>query len=246
MMGLFNKRILVIEDDKHIFAVIKAMLKPYEDNTLLLKTDGESGLKEALENDYDLILLDIMLPKKDGWEVCKEIKKEKKNLPIIILTAKTEETDKVLGLEIGADDYVTKPFSPRELTARIKAVLRRYERTAEKDRNIIKFDNINLKIDKDTYLVSINGYNIKLAPKEFKLLFYLAANEEQVFTRGQLLENIWGFRNLTETRTIDEHIKRIRKKLSDADIPHQPIKTVWGVGYKFSSRKGNNYDQKNV
>ncbi|MFO7815923.1 MAG: response regulator transcription factor [Halanaerobiales bacterium] len=241
-MDLYNKKILVIEDDEHVFAVIEAMFKPYEDNILVLKQDGERGLEEALNNDYDLVLLDIMLPKKDGWEVCKELKEKKNNLPIIMLTAKSEETDKVLGLEIGADDYVTKPFSPRELIARIKAVLRRFEKTTDGNNEVINFENLKMKIDIGKYLVYVNNQKLSLTPKEFKLLAYLARNEEQVFTREQLLENIWGFKNLSETRTIDEHIKRIRKKLSAADIIYQPIKTVWGVGYKFSSRKEKNND----
>src|SRR6056297_2308805 len=241
-MDLYNKKILVIEDDQHIFAVIKAMFKQYKSNTLILKKDGASGLKEALNNNYDLVLLDIMLPKKDGWEICKEIKSKKEDLPIIILTAKSEEADKVLGLEIGADDYVTKPFSPRELTARIKAVLRRYEKTESKKTDTLYFDSLNMEIDTDSYTVTIDEENVSFTPKEFKLLSFLAQNKEQVFTREQLLENIWGFENLTETRTIDEHIKRIRKKLNNYEINFQPIKTVWGVGYKFSTRKENNND----
>lgn len=241
-MDLYNKKILVIEDDEHIFAVIKAMFKQYENSTLILKKNGEKGLKEALENDYDLVLLDIMLPQKDGWEICKELKEKRNNLPIIMLTAKSEETDKVLGLEIGADDYVTKPFSPRELTARIKAVLRRYEKTVAENKDTLYFNSLNMKIDISSYTVTIDGKDISFTPKEFKLLSYLAQNQEQVFTREQLLENIWGFENLTETRTIDEHIKRIRKKLSDNNINYQPIKTIWGVGYKFSTRKENNND----
>ncbi len=236
-MNLNNKKVLVIEDDEHVFAVIHAMFKPYEDNTLVLKQDGESGLKEALNNDYDLVLLDIMLPKKDGWELCKQLKEKKNNLPIIMLTAKSEETDKVLGLEIGADDYVTKPFSPRELIARIKAVLRRFEKTQGENNKVLNFENLQMKIDSKKFLVYVNNQKISFTPKEFKLLDYLAKNEEQVFTREQLLENIWGFKNLSETRTIDEHIKRIRKKLDSTGISHQPIKTIWGVGYKFSSRK---------
>ena len=240
-MDLYNKKILVIEDDEHVFKVIQAMFKPYEDTTLVLKKDGKSGLKEAINNNYDLVLLDIMLPKKDGWEVCKLLKEKKNNLPIIMLTAKSEETDKVLGLEIGADDYVTKPFSPRELIARIKAVLRRFEKTNSNSKNVLYFENLQMKIDRKKFLAYVNNQKISFTPKEFKLLAYLAKNEEQVFTREQLLENIWGFENLSETRTIDEHIKRIRKKLKTADILHQPIKTVWGVGYKFSSRK----DKKN-
>ena len=236
-MDLYNKKILVIEDDEHIFAVIKAMFKPYKSNKLVLKQNGESGLEDALKNDYDLLLLDIMLPKKDGWEICKELKEKKEDLPIIMLTAKSEEADKVLGLEIGADDYVTKPFSPRELTARIKAVLRRYDKTDNDSDSTLTFENLNLKINVDEYIAEVDGKNISFTPKEFKLLSYLAQNEEQVFTREQLLENIWGFENLSETRTIDEHIKRVRKKLNNSNLNFQPIKTVWGVGYKFSSRK---------
>jgi len=242
ILDLYDKDILVIEDDEHIFAVIEAMLKPYEGNRLVLKKDGVSGLEESLRKDYDLVLLDIMLPKKDGWEICKEIKENKKNLPIIILTAKSEETDKVLGLEIGADDYVTKPFSPRELTARIKAVLRRYENTEQFVKNRIIFKDISLEINIDNYQVYVNKKHLSFTPKEFELLTYLASNKEQVFTRSQLLEKIWGFENLTETRTIDEHIKRIRKKLKNANIKYQPIKTIWGVGYKFSTREENNND----
>ena len=241
-MDLYNKKILVIEDDEHIFAVIKAMFKQYDNNSLILKKNGKEGLKEALQNEYDLVLLDIMLPKKDGWEICKELKEKKNDLPIIMLTAKSEETDKVLGLEIGADDYVTKPFSPRELTARIKAVLRRYEKTESEKKDTLYFNSLNMEIDTDRYTVTIDGENISFTPKEFKLLSYLAQNKEQVFTREQLLENIWGFENLTETRTIDEHIKRVRKKLNNTEIEFQPIKTVWGVGYKFSIRKENNND----
>ncbi len=239
-MDLYNKRILVIEDDEHIFALIKAMFKPYDNNKLVLKTDGVSGLKAALNNEYDLVLLDIMLPKKDGWEICRTIKEKKNNLPIIMLTAKSEETDKVLGLEIGADDYVTKPFSPRELTARIKAVLRRYDKTENKNNEITKYENLKLIIDKEKYLVKVDDNELNLTPKEFQLLSFLAENEEQVFTREQLLDNIWGFKYLSETRTIDEHIKRLRRKLAENTIKEQPIKTVWGVGYKFSSKVDNN------
>jgi len=241
-MDLYNKKILVIEDDEHIFAVIKAMFKPYKNNKLVLKQNGESGLEEALKNEYDLLLLDIMLPKKDGWEICKELKEKKEDIPIIMLTAKSEETDKVLGLEIGADDYVTKPFSPRELTARIKAVLRRYNKTPNGSESKLTFESLNLKINVNEYIVKVDNENLSLTPKEFKLLSHLALNEEQVFTREQLLENIWGFENLSETRTVDEHIKRIRKKLNNSNINFQPIKTVWGIGYKFSSRKDNKND----
>ncbi|MFW6006779.1 MAG: response regulator transcription factor [Halanaerobiales bacterium] len=239
-MNLHDKNILLIEDDKHIYSLIKAMLKPYDTN-LTLKMDGESGLKSALSNNFDLVLLDIMLPKIDGWEICRQIKDSTNNIPIIMLTAKVEETDKVLGLEMGADDYVTKPFSPRELTARIKAVLRRYENSQsrkeseEKEKQLkLTFPEMNLTIDINNYNVNINDNSVTLTPKEFELLALLAQNEEQVFRREQLLDQIWGFDNYSETRTIDEHIKRLRKKLNEAGLEKVPIKTVWGVGYKFS------------
>ena len=248
-MNLHEKNILLIEDDKHIYSLIKAMLKPYN-TELTLKMNGESGLKAALEKDFDLILLDIMLPKIDGWEVCRELKNSSKNTPIIMLTAKVEETDKVLGLEIGADDYVTKPFSPRELTARIKAVLRRYENTTkESDKkeatptiDKLDFPEINLEIDINNYNVYVQGKPVTLTPKEFELLTLLAQNQEQVFKRDQLLDKIWGFDNYSETRTIDEHIKRLRKKLKEKGLDNIPIVTVWGVGYKFSLKDDEDED----
>ncbi len=241
-MDLFGKKFLVIEDDPHIFALIKAMLKPYKID-LTLKTDGKTGYEFAIKEDYDLILLDIMLPEKDGWEVCRGVKSTGKKTPIIMLTAKVEETDKVLGLEIGADDYVTKPFSPRELIARIKAVLRRYENLPEvvkEDR--ICFEKPGLEIDLNKYKVKVNGKTLNLTPKEFELLAFLARNKEQVFTREQLLEHIWGFPNYPETRTVDEHIKRLRKKLSQAGLSNPPLQTVWGIGYKFSFEDKANED----
>ncbi|AZO93759.1 response regulator transcription factor [Halocella sp. SP3-1] len=235
-MDLHGKNILVIEDDQHIFSLIKMMLKPYNVN-LVFKADGESGLKEALSQDYDLILLDIMLPRKDGWEICREIKNSGKETAIIMLTAKAEETDKVLGLEIGADDYVTKPFSPRLLIARIKAVLRRFENTRNNSNEKLDYSEIALKINPSNYSVEVQGEIVNLTPKEFELLSFLAQNEEQVFKREQLLDYIWGFENYSETRTIDEHVKRIRQKLAGAGLETIPLQTVWGVGYKFSTRE---------
>ncbi len=233
-MDLNNKNILLIEDDKHIFELIKAMLKIYDIN-LIHKIDGISGLKEALANDFDLILLDIMLPLKDGWEVCRELMRKDVNTPIIMLTAKAEEADKVLGLELGADDYVTKPFSPRELTARIKAVLRRFDKTSPSHRGKeeLKIPELDLKIDLKGYNIYIKNNKVNLAPKEFELLTFIARNSNQAFSRKELLQKLWSHDNHRDTRTIDEHIKRLRKKLKKADIKYQPIKTVWGVGYKF-------------
>ncbi len=238
-MNLHGKDILVIEDDRHIFALIKMMLKSYNLN-LDLKTDGESGLEAARSQKYDLILLDIMLPKKDGWEICRELKDSGIDTPIIMLTAKVEETDKVLGLEIGADDYVTKPFSPRLLIARMKAVLRRLESPQESANDKLSYETMNLVIDPQNYNIEIEGKKVALTPKEFELLTFLAKNEEQVFKREYLLEHIWGFDNYAETRTVDEHIKRIRQKLTKAGLNSIPLQTVWGVGYKFTSKREKN------
>lgn len=245
-MDLYDKNILLIEDDKHIHALIEAMLKPYETN-LDLETSGNNGLKKAAEGKYDLILLDIMLPEKDGWQICRELKNIGVETPIIMVTAKVEETDKVLGLEMGADDYITKPFSPRELIARIKAVLRRFEKTeANRNKNgtkdnTLEFPALKLVIELDNYQVKYKENYISLTPKEFELLAFLARNREQVFKREQLLDHIWGFDNYAKTRTIDEHIKRVRKKLTEAGLEEEIIQTVWGVGYKFTvTGDGNN------
>lgn len=235
-MDLHGSKILVAEDDKNIFKLIKAMLKPYEIN-LSLEENGQSALTSIMENDYHLILLDIMLPDKDGWEICREIKNANIDTPIIMLTAKAEETDKVLGLELGADDYVTKPFSPRELIARIKAVLRRYEQNKQPpDSNndeIINFPDISLKIFTKKHKVLINDSPIDLTPKEFELLVFLCQHPQQVFKRKQLLNQIWGYNNFSQSRTVDEHIKRLRKKIADSGLKEIPIHTVWGIGYKF-------------
>ena len=233
-MNFNNKKILLIEDDSHIYELIKAMLKSYN-TELVFKQDGQSGLKEALTGNYHLILLDIMLPEKDGWDICRELKKNNIYTPIIMLTAKAEETDKVLGLEMGADDYVTKPFSPRELTARMKAVMRRFEKSGQEQpaKEKIQFPEIDLTIDVKGYKVYTPENTITLAPKEFSLLLFLAQNSGEVFSREKLLNKIWGYENKKDTRTVDEHVKRIRKKFSQANFENIPLKTVWGVGYKF-------------
>lgn len=233
-MGLNNKRILVVEDDEHIFALIQATLKTYPVQ-LELAVDGEKGLVKALDQSYDLIILDIMLPKKSGWEVCQELKAQQVKTPVIMLTAKAEEVDKVLGLEMGADDYVTKPFSPRELVARMKAVLRRFERGQEMDEDGLFFHQLGMTIHGKRYQVQINDKVFELPPKEFQLLFFLASHPGQVFKREQLLEQVWDYTSTVQTRTVDEHIKRLRQNLQEAGLenPETVIKTFWGVGYKF-------------
>ncbi|AGB40398.1 response regulator with CheY-like receiver domain and winged-helix DNA-binding domain [Halobacteroides halobius DSM 5150] len=231
-MNLHGKEILLIEDDQHIFSLIEAMLKPYDVN-LTFEKDGMKGLEMALFNNYHLILLDIMLPKKDGWEVCRQLKNSGIDTPIIMLTAKVEEADKVLGLEMGADDYVTKPFSPRELIARIKAVLRRFEKTKKvKTETRLQFPKINLEINLKSYDVYVKGSKVMVAPKEFELLSFLASHPNEAFSREDLLDQIWD-NNSKQTRTVDEHIKRLRKKLTAAGLKDIPLETVWGIGYKF-------------
>src|SRR6056297_1372009 len=235
-MNLNDKKFLLIEDDENIFELIAAMLETYN-TEIVFRADGKSGYNEALNEVYNLILLDIMLPKMDGWEVCKQLKEKGVNTPIIMLTAKVEETDKVLGLEMGADDYVTKPFSPRELRARIKAVLRRFENAnhinKKENTNKFTFPKINLVINYQGKSVVYNGKSINLAPKEFDLFTFMAQNKDTAFTRKELMEEVWGKDHSEEMRTIDEHIKRIRRKLKNQGMEATPLKTVWGTGYKF-------------
>lgn len=222
-------KILIVDDDTNISELISLYLtkEGYE-------TREVASGKEAIEvfNEYrpDLVLLDIMLPGIDGYDVCKELRNNS-HVPIIMLTAKGEVFDKVLGLELGADDYIVKPFDPKELMARVKAVLRRHTRPVEKEtqKNRIVLDN--LLIDKDNYSVTYEGKLVELPPKELEVLYFLASHPKQVFTREQLLDKIWGYDFVGDTRTVDVHIKRLRDKF-EGDHSWN-IKTVWGVGYKF-------------
>ena len=224
-----KKRILIVEDEKNIADIIDYNIQKQGYETEVAY-DGEKGLALALTATFDLILLDVMLPRMDGFEVCKKVR-EKQSTPIIMLTARDEEVDKVLGLELGADDFVVKPFDMKELSARVKAVLRRY--TAHdnaSDDEIIKFDNI--EISQQKYELKLCGKSVDVPPKELELLYFLASNSNHVFTRDQLLDKVWGFDYLGDSRTVDVHVKRLREKLegvSDKWI----LKTVWGVGYKF-------------
>jgi DNA-binding response OmpR family regulator len=194
--------------------------------------DGKEDIKKAESFQPDLILLDLMLPGMDGYQVCTQIRKTSR-VPIIMLTAKGETFDKVLGLELGADDYIVKPFDPKELVARVKAVLRRYEpKQEEADKNLLKFDG--LEINLSNYSVSYEGKTLDFRPKEFELLSFLAQNPNRVFTREQLLDRIWGSEYVGDTRTVDIHVKRIREKLNSED--EWGIRTVWSVGYKFGQK----------
>ncbi|WP_130807224.1 response regulator [Senegalia massiliensis] len=223
------KKILVVDDEEHIVELLKYNLENNSYN-VITAFDGEQAYNKAIEESPDLILLDIMLPVLDGVEVCKKLKKNKtsENIPIIMLTAKSEETDKVLGLEIGADDYMTKPFNIRELIARIKAVLRRTNNSTESSKNILKIDNII--IDIESYEVKVDNEIIDLTFKEFELLKLLSENRGKVLSRNFLLDKIWGYDFYGETRTVDVHIRHLRKKLKLKD---DVIETIRGVGYKI-------------
>ena len=226
-----KQKILIVDDDLHIAELISLyMMKDgYETEEV---HDGREAVKVAETFQPDLILLDLMLPGMDGYQVCTEIRKTSR-VPIIMLTAKGETFDKVLGLELGADDYIVKPFDPKELVARVKAVLRRYEPKQEKvDKNLLKYDG--LEINLSNYSVSYHGKNLEFPPKEFELLSFLAQHPNRVFTREQLLDRIWGYEYVGDTRTVDVHVKRIREKLNSEDA--WGILTVWSVGYKFGQK----------
>ncbi|HHV97487.1 MAG TPA: response regulator transcription factor [Clostridiaceae bacterium] len=220
-------KVLVIDDDVNICEVIRLYMEK-EGFQVHSVYNGKKAIEEFSQLAPNIVILDIMLPGADGWQVCREIRKVS-NIPIIMLTAKGETFDKVLGLELGADDYIVKPFEPKELVARVKAVLRRYERR-DLDTEEVVFPN--LVINKSTYTVKINGKEMELPPKELELLFFLASNPNKVFTREQLLEHVWGFDFYGDSRTVDVHIKRLREKLNTPNASWQ-LKTVWGVGYKF-------------
>ena len=226
------KNILIIEDDPEIIKLLEIHL-----TDLIYVTskamDGELGLNMALENDYDLILLDLTLPSMDGVEICKRLR-NKKNTPIIMLTAKSEEIDRVLGLEIGADDYITKPFSIRELLARIKAVLRRTDIKEIKEQNTSSITAERLHIDIEKRKVLLDNQKIELSPKEFELLVLMASNPGRNYKRTELLNMIWGYNFEGYEHTVNSHINRLRAKIeSDMSNPNF-ILTTWGVGYKFN------------
>ena len=224
-----DTKILIVDDDANISALLK-MYFENEGYDVKLACDGVEGLSYFKMFEPDLVLLDIMLPKKDGWQVCREIR-EISAKPIIMVTAKGEVFDKVLGLELGADDFVVKPFDMKELSARVKAVLRRYKSNSRQgDDEVIKFENIEISLQK--YELKLCGRSIDIPPKELELLYFLASNYNRVFTRDQLLDKVWGFDYLGDSRTVDVHVKRLREKLEGAS-DKWVLKTVWGVGYKF-------------
>ena len=224
-----DTKILVVDDDPNISDLLKIYFEN-EGYEVKLASDGVEGLSFFKLYEPDLVLLDIMLPKKDGWQVCREIR-EMSSKPVIMITAKGDVFDKVLGLELGADDFVVKPFDMKELSARVKAVLRRYQNYArDNDDEVIKFENIEISLQK--YELKLCGRSIDIPPKELELLYFLASNCNRVFTRDQLLDKVWGFDYLGDSRTVDVHVKRLREKLEGAS-DKWILKTVWGVGYKF-------------
>ena len=222
------EKILIVDDDKNICELLKLYIEKDGFSTVLAY-DGINAVKLATNENPDLILLDVMLPGLDGWQVCREIRKTSQ-VPIILVTAKGEVFDKLLGLELGADDYVTKPFDTKEIVARIKAVLRRTAKEKDSNIQLVTFDKLSINLT--NYELIVNGQAIDTPPKELELIYHLAKNPNRVFTRDQLLDEVWGFDYYGDSRTVDVHVKRLREKL-DGVKTNWELKTVWGVGYKF-------------
>lgn len=235
-----KQKILIVDDDVNIAELISLYLTKECFDTLMVH-DGEEAISSFSTYQPNLILLDLMLPGIDGYEVCREIRKTS-SVPIIMLSAKGEIFDKVLGLELGADDYIIKPFDSKELVARVKAVLRRFHPAVVKEAEVstpeITGDYVSypdLIINQSNYSVTYYGSNIEMPPKELELFYFLASHPNQVFTREQLLDHIWGYEYIGDTRTVDVHIKRLREKIKDH--PSWSLATVWGIGYKFEIKK---------
>ncbi len=230
-----SNKILVVDDDLNICELLKLYLEN-EGYTAFVANDGQVAVDTFAAKNPDLVLLDIMLPKMDGWQVCREIRKTS-SVPIIMLTAKGETFDKVLGLELGADDYVTKPFDAKEVMARIKAVLRRSKGesgTAAQEKKTVSYDKLEINIE--NYEMKVNGVVVDTPPKELELIYHFASNPNRVYTRDQLLDEVWGFDYYGDSRTVDVHVKRLREKLEGVSDKWS-LKTVWGVGYKFETKE---------
>ena len=227
-----NEKILVVDDDTNICELLRLYLEK-EGYVVKIVNDGVSAINAFKQENPDLTLLDIMIPKLDGWQVCREIRKFS-DKPIIMLTAKGETFDKVLGLELGADDYVTKPFDTKEVVARIKAVLRRTAPASDtSDVKEVNYDKLSINLT--NYEMKVNGVSVDTPPKELELIYHLASNPNRVFTRDQLLDEVWGFYYYGDSRTVDVHIKRLREKLEGVSDKWE-LKTVWSVGYKFETK----------
>lgn len=221
--------ILIADDNKQITSILEEYVK-IEGFTPHIAYDGQDALDLFYKLQPDVVLLDVMMPKIDGFEVCREIRKTS-NVPVIMITARGEDFERIMGLDIGADDYIIKPFSPGEVMARIRAVLRRLSHETAMSRQLFSYDTLTINLDE--YLVSLNGHNISLTKKEIEILWTLATNMNKVFSRDNLLNSLWGYDYFGDTRTVDSHIKRLRAKLDDYKHESWEIKTIWGVGYKF-------------
>ncbi len=221
-------KLLIVDDNKQITSILEEYAKK-EGYETVIALDGVEAIEKFESENPDIILLDVMMPKKDGFTVCREIRKNS-NVPIIMITARGEDYEKIMGLEIGADDYIVKPFSPGEVMARIKAILRRINRDEVKVQQLI-FDNLTISLD--DYSVKIDGKLVQLTKKEIEILWTLASAKNKVFSRDNLLNNLWGYDYLGDNRTVDSHIKRLRAKLDEYVHLTWDIKTIWGVGYKF-------------
>ena len=228
-----NERILIVDDDINICELLRLYLEKDGFQTDIV-TDGIKAIEAFNSINPDLVLLDIMLPGLDGWQICREIRKTSQ-APIIMLTAKGETFDKVLGLELGADDYITKPFETKEVIARIKAVLRRSSAVAIATEAVKEVNFDKLSINLTNYELKVNGVAIDTPPKELELIFHLTSNPNRVYTRDQLLDEVWGFEYYGDSRTVDVHVKRLREKLEGVSDKWE-LKTVWGVGYKFETK----------
>ena len=227
------EKVLVADDDRNIAELLRLYLDK-EGYSVTLACDGIDAMEKFTAETPDIVLLDIMMPRLDGWQVCREIR-QRSNCPIIMLTAKGETFDKVLGLELGADDYVVKPFDPKEIVARIKAVLRRSGKTsAEPDVKEVIYEKLTVNMTK--YELKVDGKVVDTPPKELELLYHLASNPNRVYTRDQLLNEVWGFEYYGDSRTVDVHVKRLREKLEGIS-EKWTLKTVWGVGYKFEAKE---------
>lgn len=225
-------KILVVDDDTNICELLRLYMEK-DGYTVSIANDGEAAVKMFGEFNPDIVILDIMLPKMDGWQVCREIRKVS-DKPIIMVTARGETFDKVLGLELGADDYVVKPFDAKEIMARIKAVLRRTATSSEEEMKQVDFDQLSVNLT--NYEMRVKGEIISTPPKELELIYHLASNPNRVFTRDQLLDEVWGFDYYGDSRTVDVHVKRLREKLETVSEKWE-LKTVWGVGYKFETKE---------
>jgi len=226
--------ILLVEDDPDIANLLDLHLSD-EGYEVDIVSEGDEGLTRALSEDYALVILDIMLPGMDGFDICREIRAEKRSLPILMLTAKSEEVDKVLGLELGADDYITKPFSIREVLARVKAIFRRIEYDQEAAQQPAQRVQVGrLAIDPEKRKVTLDGDTLELTNKEFDLLLLFARHPGKAFNRQELLDEVWGYQYSGYSHTVNTHINRLRNKIEDAPSDPQYVKTVWGVGYRFA------------